>query len=54
MAAPTPYEVREAVEKEREACALIALALDSLRGNETMICDAIRNRAFAASAKDAE
>jgi hypothetical protein len=54
QAAPTPYEVREAVEKEREACALIALALDSLRGNETMICDAIRNRAFAASAKDAE
>lgn len=36
--------VREEVEAEREACAHIALAIDSKRGNEKEIAQAIRNR----------
>lgn len=35
--------VQKAVETERERCANIALALDSLRGNEKEIANAIRN-----------
>jgi hypothetical protein len=36
--------VREEIEAEREACAHIALAIDSKRGNEKEIARAIRNR----------
>lgn len=36
--------VREEVEAEREACAEIALAIDSGRGNEREIAKAIRAR----------
>ena len=36
--------VREEIEAEREACAHIALAIDSKRGNEKEIANAIRAR----------
>lgn len=45
---PTEYvavQIAEAIEAEREACAEIALSIDSGRGNEKEIAAAIRARA---------
>ncbi len=41
----TAVSVAEALRAEREACAKIALAIDSGRGNEKEIATAIRARA---------
>ena len=40
--------IESLVEKEREACAEIALAIDSKRGNEAEIAKAIRSRSSGA------